>query len=269
MGTTRTVCSVFWVWIDLRGYCLMCLHPTAFCCSGKPARWSQLTVPTFLLFFGTKFGGKKKLEFVIWTSLWFLLWHAGNRILTLGEVPKDQVYGVKLKGVSVCFTMLKAVLSGNYVNFGVFRLYGDDALDNALQTFIKLLLSIPHSDLLVRLKLDCEALCDGRRLLDVCLCVCRCRITPSSASPFTLCWRCWHRTTWTSSPAWSPKSWCTSCRRYPKGSPRSVITAHKSSRWEGRSVVALTCCVCLCVCCRYDGMHRLLFQSGPHSHLPV
>lgn len=76
--------------------------------------------------------------------------HQGNRILTLGEVPKDQVYGVKLKGVSVCFAMLKAVLSGNYVNFGVFRLYGDDALDNALQTFIKLLLSIPHSDLLVR-----------------------------------------------------------------------------------------------------------------------
>lgn len=60
------------------------------------------------------------------------------------------MYGVKLKGVSVCFAMLKAVLSGNYVNFGVFRLYGDDALDNALQTFIKLLLSIPHSDLLVR-----------------------------------------------------------------------------------------------------------------------
>lgn len=45
--------------------------------------------------------------------------------------------------------MLKAALSGSYVNFGVFRLYGDDALENALQTFIKLLLSIPHSDLLV------------------------------------------------------------------------------------------------------------------------
>uniref|UniRef100_A0A4W3JC21 Exportin 7 n=1 Tax=Callorhinchus milii TaxID=7868 RepID=A0A4W3JC21_CALMI len=73
----------------------------------------------------------------------------GNRILTLGEVPKDQVYGLKLKGISVCFSMLKAALSGSYVNFGVFRLYGDDALDNALQTFIKLLLSIPHSDLLV------------------------------------------------------------------------------------------------------------------------
>lgn len=98
---------------------------------------------------------------------------AGNRILTLGEVPKDQVYGVKLKGVSVCFTMLKAVLSGNYVNFGVFRLYGDDALDNALQTFIKLLLSIPHSDLLVRLNSDRGASTVGRsvgRSVDVCLC---------------------------------------------------------------------------------------------------
>ncbi|XP_035235887.1 exportin-7-like [Anguilla anguilla] len=72
----------------------------------------------------------------------------GNRILTIGEVPKDQVYALKLKGISTCFSMLKAVLSGNYVNFGVFRLYGDDALDNALQTFIKLLLSIPQSDLL-------------------------------------------------------------------------------------------------------------------------
>ena len=43
--------------------------------------------------------------------------------------------------------MLKAALSGSYVNFGVFRLYGDDALDNALNTYVKLLLSIPQTDL--------------------------------------------------------------------------------------------------------------------------
>ncbi len=47
--------------------------------------------------------------------------------------------------------MLKATLSGNYVSFGVFRLYGDDALENSLNTFVKLLLSIPQSDLLVSL----------------------------------------------------------------------------------------------------------------------
>lgn len=58
---------------------------------------------------------------------------------------------LKLKGISICFSVLKAALSGSYVNFGVFRLYGDEALDNALQTFVKLLLSVPHSDLLVML----------------------------------------------------------------------------------------------------------------------
>ncbi|KAI0211190.1 Exportin-7 [Lamellibrachia satsuma] len=44
--------------------------------------------------------------------------------------------------------MLKAALSGNYVNFGVFRLYGDSALDDVLETFVKILLSISQSDLL-------------------------------------------------------------------------------------------------------------------------
>ena len=54
-----------------------------------------------------------------------------------------------LKGVGICFSMLKFALCGNYVNFGVFRLYGDDALDSALSTFIKMLLSISQNDLLV------------------------------------------------------------------------------------------------------------------------
>ena len=60
------------------------------------------------------------------------------------------MYPLKLKGISICFSMLKAALCGSYVNFGVFRLYGDEALDNALNIFVKLLLSIPQSDLLVR-----------------------------------------------------------------------------------------------------------------------
>lgn len=72
----------------------------------------------------------------------------GSHILEV-EVPKDQIYAMKLKGISICFSMLKAALCGSYVNFGVFRLYGDEALDNALKTFVKLLLSIPQSDLLV------------------------------------------------------------------------------------------------------------------------
>ncbi|XP_068625831.1 exportin-7-A [Battus philenor] len=71
----------------------------------------------------------------------------GSRILTI-DVSKKQMYAMKLKGISLCFSILKAALCGNYANFGVFRLYGDEALDNALNMFVKLLLSIPQSDLL-------------------------------------------------------------------------------------------------------------------------
>lgn len=49
----------------------------------------------------------------------------------------------------MCFIMLKAALCGSYVNFGVFKLYGDDTLDNVLNIAAKLILSIPQSDLLV------------------------------------------------------------------------------------------------------------------------
>ncbi|KAI9558642.1 hypothetical protein GHT06_015430 [Daphnia sinensis] len=77
----------------------------------------------------------------------------GDRILSV-EVPKEQIYAAKFKGISVCFSLLKAALCGGYVNFGVFRLYGDTALDDALSTFVKMLMSIPQSDLLAYPKLS-------------------------------------------------------------------------------------------------------------------
>lgn len=65
------------------------------------------------------------------------------------DVPKNQLYPMRLKGISICFTMLKAALSGNYVNFGVCKLYGDETLDNVLDVTTKLILTIPQTDLLV------------------------------------------------------------------------------------------------------------------------
>lgn len=65
------------------------------------------------------------------------------------DVPKNQLYALRLKGISICFTMLKAALCGNYVNFGVCKLYGDETLDNVLDITTKLILTIPQSDLLV------------------------------------------------------------------------------------------------------------------------
>jgi exportin-7 len=74
----------------------------------------------------------------------------GNRILNI-DVPKDQLYQMRFKGISVCFLMLKAILCGNYVNLGVFKLYGDNAFDSVMEITAKLILSIPHKDLLVSL----------------------------------------------------------------------------------------------------------------------
>lgn len=41
-----------------------------------------------------------------------------------------------------------AALTGNYVNFGVFELYGDRALADALDIALKMILSIPLGDIL-------------------------------------------------------------------------------------------------------------------------
>lgn len=75
----------------------------------------------------------------------------GNQILSLGSLSKDQIYPMKLKGISICYSALKSALCGNYVSFGVFKLYGDNHFDSVLQAFVKMLLSVSHSDLLVSL----------------------------------------------------------------------------------------------------------------------
>ncbi|NXD66482.1 RBP17 protein, partial [Eolophus roseicapillus] len=78
----------------------------------------------------------------------------GNQILCLGTLSKDQVYPLKLKGISICYSALKSALCGNYVSFGVFKLYGDNHFDSVLQAFVKMLLSVSHSDLLQYRKLS-------------------------------------------------------------------------------------------------------------------
>lgn len=94
---------------------------------------------------------------LIYTCLFLV--YLGNRIMNY-DVPKNQLYPMRLKGISICFTMLKAALSGNYVNFGVCKLYGDETLDNVLDVTTKLILTIPQTDLLVsRKKFHLKNLC--------------------------------------------------------------------------------------------------------------
>ncbi|XP_069173531.1 exportin-7-like [Procambarus clarkii] len=123
--------------------------------------WShdpQVTTPILKLYEELVQNKSQRLQFGVSSTSGILLFREtskvictyGSRILSEeGNIPKDQKYPMRLKGISICFSMMKAALCGNYVNFGVFRLYGDDALESALHTLVKLLLSIPQSDLLV------------------------------------------------------------------------------------------------------------------------
>lgn len=70
---------------------------------------------------------------------------------------------MKLKGISICYSALKSALCGNYVSFGVFKLYGDNHFDNVLQAFVKMLLSVSHSDLLVSTRASWGPSCGTRR----------------------------------------------------------------------------------------------------------
>ncbi|XP_010694655.2 uncharacterized protein LOC104907423 isoform X1 [Beta vulgaris subsp. vulgaris] len=75
----------------------------------------------------------------------------GSRILSLPNAP--DIYSFKYKGTWICLSILTRALGGNYVNFGVFELYGDRALADALDMALKMALSIPLGDILVFRKL--------------------------------------------------------------------------------------------------------------------
>ncbi|CAM9433151.1 unnamed protein product, partial [Chrysoparadoxa australica] len=71
----------------------------------------------------------------------------GNRIMRVaGAEGGGDVYKRKYKGISMCLSVLTMALSGTYVNFGVFKLYNDKALDNVLQCVLQLALSVPLQD---------------------------------------------------------------------------------------------------------------------------
>nr|ABF97640.1 Importin-beta N-terminal domain containing protein, expressed [Oryza sativa Japonica Group] len=76
----------------------------------------------------------------------------GSRILLLPN--GTDIYGSKYKGIWISLAVLSRALCGNYVNFGVFELYGDRALADALDISLKMSLSVPLSDILAFKKLS-------------------------------------------------------------------------------------------------------------------
>lgn len=60
----------------------------------------------------------------------------GTAVLQQGNV--SDVYRFKYKGIWICLQILTRTLAGNYVNFGVFGLYGDPALKVGRRTLYHL-----------------------------------------------------------------------------------------------------------------------------------
>jgi len=65
---------------------------------------------------------------------------ANTRILTS---TNGDLYKIRYKGLALTLSVLNSALGGSYVCFGVFSLYNDPALDNALEIALQLALSIP------------------------------------------------------------------------------------------------------------------------------
>lgn len=75
----------------------------------------------------------------------------GAKILTLDNIPEENMYQYKLKAVALLFKIIQSSLRTK-INFSVFQLYGDSALNDMLQMFVKLFLSIMNCDILVSVK---------------------------------------------------------------------------------------------------------------------
>lgn len=116
---------------------------------------------------------KKKQPFIINLCIWryFLIIFLDNmqceffddRVVFLLFYPYTWL--IDIFGIAVFWKLINCwslpyptALAGSYVNFGVFELYGDRALSDALDIALKMALSIPLADILAYRKV-CFCLC--------------------------------------------------------------------------------------------------------------
>ena len=67
----------------------------------------------------------------------------GRRALNASTPTSGDIYKAKYKPMSLALSIVNSALGGNYVCFGVFALYNDPALENALDISLKMALGIP------------------------------------------------------------------------------------------------------------------------------
>ncbi|KAF9129906.1 Exportin 7 [Mortierella sp. GBA39] len=77
----------------------------------------------------------------------------GSNLLSRPITDESTRWSEKYKGIMLYFNIMSVSLSGKYTNFGVFKLYGDKALDRVLDIFFQLMLAIPVADMIAFPKL--------------------------------------------------------------------------------------------------------------------
>ena len=78
----------------------------------------------------------------------------GNRTLDQRALTLSDPYEQRYKGIWICLLVLSRAISGNYVNFGVFSLYNDPALVNALDVCLRMVFTISAHDILAYRKVS-------------------------------------------------------------------------------------------------------------------
>ncbi|KAG0271184.1 Exportin 7, partial [Linnemannia exigua] len=76
-----------------------------------------------------------------------ILYTFGSNLLSHPITNESTRWSEKYKGIMLYFNIMSVSLSGKYTNFGVFKLYGDKALDRVLDIFFQLMLAIPVDDM--------------------------------------------------------------------------------------------------------------------------
>ncbi|KAF9361320.1 hypothetical protein BGX34_007211 [Mortierella sp. NVP85] len=82
-----------------------------------------------------------------------ILYTYGQSLLNRTISNNGTAWSEKYKGIMLYFEIMSVSLSGKYANFGVFKLYGDKALERVLEIFFQLVLVVPVEDMVLFPKL--------------------------------------------------------------------------------------------------------------------
>ena len=113
----------------------------------------NVTVPIFKMLAELVQNRQQRLQFELSNPGPYLLFRELSRficsfvekIMQMNDIPESKLYRTKLKPLRLCLSAMRNCLYGQYINFGVFKLYNDPAFDNALSAIVTILHSVPET----------------------------------------------------------------------------------------------------------------------------